>query len=580
MKFTYQNIPPELAAYYAALISACKKTQGASGTARTRRKVHRPAKHIYKRKILRDYEAAVDALIEFRHLLSVWIEPEDFRQTKITELKSGYFDLVYWTSCTTDSIDTLENSPNFSTWAGGRAYAHADPYNRPSIALYGDGDTSSGDPAYEGATIDETYRDTLLRWQRIVFSLKNKFMSGTIEPLFLKITGTITASANVRASRAMISLVIKRWMVLEDSTRLTTTEAPVIKVISAYWRYKTPRGSAPYYNITKQFKLVYTMRDMAYEEADGDITKLVALVAPMPMMGKRYNNNTSVATSLHDLEIGAWQIRKVFPVIVGYSYLAGDEVLRAFRWREGVMTSLGSLGGTYTFAMDCAADGSVVVGGSYLNGGGILGAFRWENGIMTNLGGFGGTASSATGCSADGLTVVGMSTTQDDLAQLAFRWKNGIMTSLGTLGGGHSGASGCSADGLVVVGYSRIDETNMIRAFRWINGIMTNLGTLGGDNSDANGCSADGSVVVGYSYLAGNEVTRAFRWKNGIMTNLGTLGGLSSVATGCSADGSMVIGYSYLADNQVAKAFQWEGGIMADIGGLGGTYSVASAISG
>jgi probable HAF family extracellular repeat protein len=123
-------------------------------------------------------------------------------------------------------------------------------------------------------------------------------------------------------------------------------------------------------------------------------------------------------------------------------------------------------------AQGVSADGSVVVG--------IVStpigprAFRWENGVMQDLGTLGGHDSRAYGVSANGLVVVGDAQIAEG-NYIAFRWENGVMHGLGTLGGNGSVARAVSPDGTVVVG-SAIDTTGYWRAFRWENGVMHNLG--------------------------------------------------------------------------------------------------------
>jgi probable HAF family extracellular repeat protein len=265
-------------------------------------------------------------------------------------------------------------------------------------------------------------------------------------------------------------------------------------------------------------------------------------------------------------------------IIVGYTADSNGDG-RAFKYENGVMTNLGTLGGGGpTSAAGCSADGSIIVGNSE-NSSGENHAFKYENGIMTDLGTLGGTFSSAIGCSADGSVIVGFSKNGSG-ADRAFKWTQlSGMVDLGTLvGGTFSVAYGCSADGEIVVGYSQ-DGSGQTKAFKWtlLSG-MISLGTLvGGNNSVATACSADGSIIVGDSSLTGGNI-HAFKYENGIMTDIGTLGGAYSSARGCSANGSIIVGGSFTSANDT-HAFKYENGIMTDIGTLGGFYSFATGCS-
>ena len=71
-------------------------------------------------------------------------------------------------------------------------------------------------------------------------------------------------------------------------------------------------------------------------------------------------------------------------VVVGWSYNAAGS--RAFRWQNGVMQALGTLGGGYSGASDVSADGALVVGVA-LNAAGDYRAFRWTaSGVMQEIG--------------------------------------------------------------------------------------------------------------------------------------------------------------------------------------------------
>ena len=361
MKIVSQNIPNKLLAAYKKLIANKRVNSDGVIVARTTKKTRLPAKKRATRRTLRDYEQAVDYLIAYITKKDGHAPAASFRAAQIKNLKSGIFETEYWSQCAIDSELILINMPTKAAWGGGRAYAYPDPANLPSVPTYGEGTGSSGSLDYTGATVAGTFGDLSLKWKRYIFSLANTFTQTDDEPLFLKLTGSVTATANVRASHAMLSVIIKRWLVLPGSARLTTNEAPVNEPIQALWRYRMPGSGSPYYAYTHNLRLVYTMRSLAknskaqggnykYEETPGTLTKCVMLVAPMPMMGKRFNNNTGVTTTLTATP-ELWQILKRTTTVVGYSQIPGNATYHAFRWTlAGGMVDMGTLGGTYSYA--------------------------------------------------------------------------------------------------------------------------------------------------------------------------------------------------------------------------------------
>jgi probable HAF family extracellular repeat protein len=217
-------------------------------------------------------------------------------------------------------------------------------------------------------------------------------------------------------------------------------------------------------------------------------------------------------------------------VVVGQSNSASGK--EAFYWTsDGGMVGLGDLpGGSFSSQANAVSgDGSVVVGRG-VSATGDLDAFRWENGVMTSLGGQG---DGAEGVSADGSVVVGIAKHPSGIEQ-AFRWT--ALDGIVGLGGMTLVAHGVSADGLVVVGRG---ITGGIEAFRWTatDGVVA----LGQPSSFASGASADGSVVVGEARPSGKG--QGFRWTQaGGLVLLPDSPNYQSTAYAVSADGSAVVG--------------------------------------
>ncbi len=250
------------------------------------------------------------------------------------------------------------------------------------------------------------------------------------------------------------------------------------------------------------------------------------------------------------------------------------------------ITPLGS--GTQYSIGYCIAGGGGAAGGVQAQSDADKG-FRWRasDGMMTSVGSLGFTYSSySQGMSDDGAVVVGYSGSVN--GNRAFRWTQaGGMTNLGVITGGfNSWAGATSADGTIIAGSSDFSTASSSRrAIRWINSGMTMqvIGTLpGGTNAVGTGLSADGSVMVGYGSSTAGE--RAFRWTQATgMASMGvTTGAPSSRAWGVNSDGSVVVGFSGNLTTFAGHAFRWTAaGGMEDLGAQPGTtYSVALGVSG
>ena len=100
-------------------------------------------------------------------------------------------------------------------------------------------------------------------------------------------------------------------------------------------------------------------------------------------------------------------------VVIGSSSIAGNSTTHAFIYSGGVMTNIGTLlvsafGNVTGSDLFGVSDDGLVAAGYYSNGTGI-GGFYYKNGVVTNMGNLGGTFSYAAGVSGDGSLLFGNS---------------------------------------------------------------------------------------------------------------------------------------------------------------------------
>jgi len=279
-------------------------------------------------------------------------------------------------------------------------------------------------------------------------------------------------------------------------------------------------------------------------------------------------------------------------------------VQHAQKWRDGVMTDLGTLPGVNL------SSGATWVSNGYIGGvsenGRIdpllgvpeLRAILWTNdGRMINLGTLkGGHESFVPAVNSHG-QVVGWSlntvpdpfsyqpcviyaTCEPNSTQTrGFFWDQGVKQDLGTLGGPDTLPEAMNDSGQIV-GWSYTSSTPNAtngyvcppnvpsqNPFFWDKGEIVDIGTLGGTCGIAIFINNRGQVV-GTSNLAGNQTHRAFLWEHGTMKDLGTLGGPNAEADWISDSGIVVGRADVSMKNTNHHAFFWKNGVMTDLGVL------------
>ena len=211
--------------------------------------------------------------------------------------------------------------------------------------------------------------------------------------------------------------------------------------------------------------------------------------------------------------------------------------------------------------------------------------FRWQNGVMTKLPTLGGNNSSAFGDNNLGQAVGFAETAAKDprcvlpqvldIKAVVYGPRGELQQILPTFRGDDAAYAVGINDSGDVVGLSGgcgvPDYSNLPALARhaviWRNGKVFDLGGLGGVMNNAAFVINNAGQVVGTSDPTGDATTYAVLWQNGAITNLGTLSGdVSSVTADINAKGQ-VVGSSCDA-NFSCRAFLWDNRVMIDLNSL------------
>ncbi len=321
--------------------------------------------------------------------------------------------------------------------------------------------------------------------------------------------------------------------------------------------------------------------DHALKFQNGTLTDLGALPGNS---GK--NSSTGYGINASGLIVGVSENGLIDPS-------TGYPEYRALVWRHGVLSDLGTFGGSVSQAFAVNDWGQVVgvaandVPDNFASGLGPCAtwncwpvttqqrAFLWDGGTLRDLGTLGSGKDAVAYYVNEGGQVAGVSYTNTSPnpitgvpTQHPFLWERGRMTDLGTLGGTVGIVYAPLNNRGQVAGYSTLAGDQFYHAFLWDRGVLKDLGTLGGTASYAYALNEPGDVV-GSAQITGDQQYHAFLWRHGAMTDLGVLSGEEdSYANAVNAAGQ-IVGGTYTSQGGPYTAFLWEdGGPMVDLNTL------------
>lgn len=308
-RVTDQSVPPELQALYAQMTSPAKVTQGPNGVIQLKKNKRKPKK---------EPKANLD-LAAFKNICTIvrieWEAatgkklPKDFESKLASELIVGVYSEDYFRPCPITGEETFSSIPANIIDPNPPPYGFRTLNFMPTLPTYPPGVTASKPMRYFGEKVSTYFHDKLLVWRRLSFDAfaLNK-IEGTARVLLRWIT-KVNIDAAARGSRPMFSLNLRAQVAKSGGTLYDAAIPPIQKITTLYWRYKLPKTTAPFFHHQQLIRHSVPFSRIAKDSGNGAAYAYVLNASPRPMMGRGYNNNNTVQTSV-DTDPELWEIRK------------------------------------------------------------------------------------------------------------------------------------------------------------------------------------------------------------------------------------------------------------------------------
>lgn len=291
MKITGRDVPPELAALYASIVSTALASVPGTETARRRVGAGRPAGRRRATRALLDMLQCCTELAAYLEIDTASRAGADWLAERVSRAWRGEPDPKWWQPA----------APSYSAyWLSAASsvarlpippFTYRDPNNLPTIPTYGDPEEDEAPARYYGNTASGYFRDLRLCWHAQRFETPPPNDHGKYPPAWLLAKGAVSVTASHRGARPFFSLVIRAKRGTEEESAEQELDPPTAKVKSHYWRYIVPLSSPPYYRDTVQRRVVQRV-----PLPNGGTLRnwITTLTSPRPLMGKQYNNNQEV----------------------------------------------------------------------------------------------------------------------------------------------------------------------------------------------------------------------------------------------------------------------------------------------